>query len=66
MGTYQMRHAMTGMVLNGYQVLDATDAEIEAANARLTKAGNQYRLEPCRPCQSTTPTAVPTLVTTTQ
>jgi hypothetical protein len=60
--SYQMRHVETGVLLLGYQVLCATDAEIEAANARLISAGNRYRLEPCS-VPSPTPAAVPTLVT---
>jgi hypothetical protein len=59
MGSYQMRHAETGMLLQGYQILEATAEEIDAANDRLTSAGNRYRLEPV---PSPSPTAVPTLV----
>lgn len=60
MGSYQMRHAETGMLLTGYQVLEASTDEIAKANSRLINAGNSYRLEPCLPSPS--PAAVPTLV----
>jgi hypothetical protein len=59
MGSYQMRHAVTGVLLAGYQVLDASDSEIQAANQRLVAAGNSYRLEPC---PSTAPPQPSTLV----
>jgi len=58
MGSYQMRHAITGVLLAGYQVLEASGEEIEAANQRLIRAGNQYRLEPT----TTAPQPASTLV----
>lgn len=43
MASYRLMHRVTGVVLSGYCVLSATQAEIDQANHRLHQAGSSYR-----------------------
>ena len=46
MARYHMHNELTGMTLPGYIIGEATDEEIQRANARLESTASPYRLKP--------------------
>jgi hypothetical protein len=45
MGSYVLRHAVTGMALPGYVVQQAEEGEIERANHNLARRSSPFRFE---------------------
>lgn len=43
MASYRLMNRVTGIILSGYCVLSATEAEIAQANQRLSQSGSTFR-----------------------
>lgn len=43
MASFRLQHRLTGTVLDGYRVLEATSDEIDLANHRLRESGSSMR-----------------------